>query len=239
MNKPIKIRWREGSENADVGFSDQNYRLKRRFKNKIKKALTDYLCIGIIRFMRYSSTASTIMDVAEELIQTQGCNAFSYRDLSKRIGIKTSSIHYHFNTKNDLVKAVTNRYHEAYLEQLDGLKNERSATKKLMTYASLFAKTFRRGRRICLCASLASDLEALPDDICGIISQFIAVQEKWLADLVRQGIETGEFRQVDDIDQAARNIFYTLQGAMLMARASAVEHIEDAGNWVLTLLKQD
>src|SRR5699024_11730842 len=39
-------------------------------------------------------------------ITTRGTNAFSYKDISKEIGIKTSSIHYYFPTKNDLIVAV-------------------------------------------------------------------------------------------------------------------------------------
>ncbi len=187
--------------------------------------------------MKNRSTASTILDVAEELIQTQGCNAFSYRDLSERIGIKTSSIHYHFNTKSDLVKAVMIRYHESFLEKLDRLKDESSAKRKLATYSSLFVITFHRGRRICLCASLASDLEVLPEDLCGVVTCFVEAQERWLSEVLRQGIDNSEFRRLDDINQTARNIFYTLQGAMLMARTSSVERIEDAGKWILTLLK--
>jgi TetR/AcrR family transcriptional repressor of nem operon len=186
--------------------------------------------------MKNMSTASTIMDVAEELIQTQGCNAFSYRDLSVRIGIKTSSIHYHFNTKSDLVTAVMIRYHESFLEKLDRMKREDSAKRKFMTYFSLFVTTFRRGRRICLCASLASDLEALSEDTCNVVTHFVAAQEQWLSDVLRQGIDNGEFRRLDDINQTARNIFYTLQGAMLMARTSSAERIEDSGKWILTLL---
>lgn len=187
--------------------------------------------------MKFSPTASTILDVAEELIQTQGCNAFSYRDLSERIGIKTSSIHYHFNTKNDLVTAVMIRYQDTFLEKLDHLKSENSSKRKFMIYISLFVKTFRRGRRICLCASLASDLEALPDDTCDLVAHFVTAQEQWLSEVLRKGIEQGEFRRLDDINQTARNVLYTLQGAMLMARTSSVERIEDAGHWILTYLQ--
>ncbi|MFQ5579162.1 MAG: TetR/AcrR family transcriptional regulator [Nitrospiria bacterium] len=187
--------------------------------------------------MANSSTASTIMDVAEELIQRQGCNAFSYRDLSERIGIKTSSIHYHFNTKSDLVNAVMIRYHDVFSAKLETLKKEDSAKKQFITYISLFAGTYRKGRRICLCASLASDLDALPDDTCDVITRFVTAQEEWLSSVLRKGIENGDFRRLDDINQTARNIFYTLQGAMLMARTSSVERIEDAGKWIQSFLE--
>lgn len=176
------------------------------------------------------------MGVAEELIQTQGYNAFSYRDLSERIGIKTSSIHYHFPTKGDLVRAVMERYHKAFLDKLDDFSLEDSAVKRLMAYSSLFIETFRKKRRICLCASLASDLDALPDDVKAGVSHFVDAHEKWLSSVLRYGIGRGEFRRFENLEQMARNIFYVFEGAMLVARTSSVARIEDAEKWILILL---
>ncbi len=43
-----------------------------------------------------------ILTTSRNLIRKNGFDHFSYRDLSNIIGIKTSSIHYHFPTKIDL-----------------------------------------------------------------------------------------------------------------------------------------
>ena len=53
-----------------------------------------------------SETAEKILDVAERLIQTRGCSAFSYQDIADALKIKKASIHYHFESKTDLVIAV-------------------------------------------------------------------------------------------------------------------------------------
>ncbi|EQD50561.1 transcriptional regulator, TetR family, partial [mine drainage metagenome] len=42
-----------------------------------------------------------IIDVAQQLVQSRGFNAFSYRDLADRISIRTASIHYYFPKKDD------------------------------------------------------------------------------------------------------------------------------------------
>jgi len=186
--------------------------------------------------MSHSLTASNIINVAQELLQTQGYHAFSYRDLSQRIGIKTSSIHYHFPTKADLVKAVLLSYHKIFLQKLDELNKGTSAKQKLMAYANMFVETFNKGGRICLCASLASDLEGLPKEIRAGVCLFIDTHEAWLTEVIQEGIETGEFRECGDLKQNARNIFHTFEGAMLVARTSSVDRIEDAGRWVLILL---
>ncbi len=172
--------------------------------------------------MNNGSTALKIMEVASELIQTHGFHAFSYRDLSDRVGIKTSSIHYHFPTKLDLAKAVIHHYHQAFLDKLDEFSKEETAKKMLQAYTDLFAETFRQGKRICLCVSLASDLNGLPEEIRNEISIFVDAHEIWLASVLKQGIDEGGFRKLENPRQAARNIFYAMEGAMLVARASSV-----------------
>ncbi|NIP29545.1 MAG: TetR family transcriptional regulator, partial [Candidatus Dadabacteria bacterium] len=47
-----------------------------------------------------------IVDLSKELFQKRGYKAFSYRDIAKEIGIKTSSIHYYFPTKDDLALVI-------------------------------------------------------------------------------------------------------------------------------------
>ena len=51
-------------------------------------------------------TYDRLLDVAQNMVQTNGFNAFSYGGLSRTVGIKTSSIHYHFPNKEDLGEAL-------------------------------------------------------------------------------------------------------------------------------------
>jgi len=59
-------------------------------------------------------TAKQILDVAQEMVQTRGYNAFSYADISAQVGIRKASIHYHFPNKSDLGKEVVARYRERF-----------------------------------------------------------------------------------------------------------------------------
>ncbi|MFQ5587784.1 MAG: TetR/AcrR family transcriptional regulator [Nitrospiria bacterium] len=187
--------------------------------------------------MDNGSTAFKIMGVASELIQTHGYHAFSYRDLSERVGIKTSSIHYHFPTKVDLAKAVIQHCYQVFLKKLNAFGEEDSAANMLRAYAGSFIETFRQGKRICPCASLASDLNGLPDEVRVEMRLFVDAHEKWLSAVLQRGMVHGEFRRLDDVGQTARNIFYTLEGALLIARTSSVERIEDAASYILSELR--
>ncbi len=60
-----------------------------------------------------------ILEVATELVQTRSYSAFSYQDLSDRLGITKASIHYHFRTKEDLGTAVAEKYNTEVRAILD------------------------------------------------------------------------------------------------------------------------
>ena len=68
--------------------------------------------------MAVNPTAQKILTIAQQNVQTKGFNGFSYQDLAQEIGIKTSSIHYHFPTKDDLALALVTAYREAFDAEL-------------------------------------------------------------------------------------------------------------------------
>jgi len=55
------------------------------------------------------STRTKIIDAGEKLLLKNGFNGFSYADIALALGIKKSSIHYHFPSKADLGLAVIQR----------------------------------------------------------------------------------------------------------------------------------
>ena len=61
------------------------------------------------------NTREQIIQLADSLIREKGYNAFSFYDISKSVGIKTASIHYHFPAKSDLGIAVI-EHHIQHLE---------------------------------------------------------------------------------------------------------------------------
>ena len=54
--------------------------------------------------MRDVKTA--ILDAAERRMQIGGFGGFSFREIAADVGIKSSSVHYHFPTKENLAAAV-------------------------------------------------------------------------------------------------------------------------------------
>ena len=59
-----------------------------------------------------------ILETTEEMVRQGGYNSFSFRNIASVVGIKSSSVHYYFNTKEDLGVAVTKFYTDKFLNAL-------------------------------------------------------------------------------------------------------------------------
>ena len=64
----------------------------------------------------HTDTRARILDVAQDLIQRRGLNAMSFQDLSDAVGIRKPSVHHHFATKAEMVRALLERYQLEFAE---------------------------------------------------------------------------------------------------------------------------
>ena len=69
--------------------------------------------------MTTTDTRETIMRAAGAMVQNRGYNALSFRELAAEVGVKSSSVHYHFPTKGDLAVALARRYTDNLVVYLD------------------------------------------------------------------------------------------------------------------------
>lgn len=171
--------------------------------------------------MNKSQVYDNILDIAETLIQTQGYNAFSFRDIAAEIGIKTSSIHYYFPTKAELGKVVVARHIDALQAELDQvLENDAICYKKKihLFLDSIFSKTYASNRKMCLGGMLASDVLTLPEAIQFEVRVFFKRIEKWLEQLLIQGKAKGDFHFSGAPKNEAEFILALLEGSLLLAR---------------------
>ena len=135
-----------------------------------------------------SDTATRILDVAEELVQTRGLNAMSYADVSSRVGITNASLHYHFPAKADLAKALVDRYSERFFAALDEIERSKpDVADRLRAYVDIYGAVLASGR-MCLCGMLASDFETLPGAVQESVSEFFERSYSWLEHVIDQGI---------------------------------------------------
>jgi TetR/AcrR family transcriptional repressor of nem operon len=179
-----------------------------------------------------SQAASTVrdqlLDHAQTFLMTRGYNGFSYRDLAERVGVKTSSIHYYFPAKEDLVLEAIKAYEAAIDEGVARIDERLSPAKKLSQYAQGFGRIAADGHRICLCGMLAADIETLPETVRGAVQRFFAKHEAWLEKVLAQGVGDGSLVLTSSPEATARALFAGFQGSVMASRLfRAPSRLED------------
>ena len=182
-----------------------------------------------------SGTTDQLLDVAQELAQTRGYNAFSYRDLAARVGIRSASIHHHFPAKADLGRALVARYRERFSDALRRIAAEGGdAPAKLTAYVELFRATYEQGARACLGGMFAADMPTLPAEVQEQVRGFYTDNEAWLTRLLDAGRRSSELDFEGNPRDAAAALLDGLEGALLAARAhGTAARFTRASRWLL------
>lgn len=168
---------------------------------------------------QYSSTQSAILDVAQELVQTRGYNAFSFRDVAERVGIRAASIHHHYRTKPDLGAAMLIRYRAGFCRSLADIREKHSEyDEALHAFSELFASTIGEGR-MCLAGTLAVEFETLAPEMQDEVRGFFRDAEAWLGELFTAAHSVGRLRRCESPEALAATFLATVEGVMMCARA--------------------
>ena len=163
-------------------------------------------------------SASSILDVAERLVQTRGYNGFSYADVAAELGVTKASLHYHFATKADLGGALIDRYGTAFAQSLAAIdQSHTDPCDRLRAYVALYESVIR-GKRMCLCGMLAAEVSTLPPAMQKQLNAFFDANELWLGQVLDAGRRRGELQFAEPANERARAMIGALEGAMLVAR---------------------
>lgn len=185
-----------------------------------------------------TDTANQILDVAEQLVQIRGFNAFSYADVAGELGLTNAALHYHFPSKSELGEALVTRYAIRFVGVLAEIDESLAdPLRKLDAYVELYAGVLRR-QRMCLCGMLAAEYETLSEGMRDAVTLFFEKNEKWLAGVLQQGRDDGTLSFAGSPLDEARSIVSSLEGAMLIARSFGDnKRFQSAASHLLTALR--
>jgi TetR/AcrR family transcriptional repressor of nem operon len=151
-----------------------------------------------------SDVKAAIMDAAERRIQQGGLGGFSFREIAADVGIKSSSVHYHFPTKDDLAAAVIRRWAEYTSELID--KQLEKDQDPVRVWTKAFRGTAFSEARMCPCTVLGAGSQDLPAQVAKEVKGFFKMcQEK----LVAEGLSPSK----------AAEVLSTITGALVVANA--------------------
>lgn len=158
-----------------------------------------------------SSKKEEIIAIASDALQQSGVNGFSFRDLADKVGIKSSSVHYHFKSKNDLFKAIVSDYRVNLNNQLMDIEGKSNSLKEaLMAFIEMFEE-FLEDEKLCVCGMLAAEKNHLTKEVCEDIQLTFSDIEKWLKSIVTKYSEN-----TIPVDALTHLLISSLQGSLLI-----------------------
>ena len=175
---------------------------------------------------RDASTTEKIIRATEKRMRDSGYHGFSFRDIAADVGIKSSSVHHHFPTKDALGAAAARAYAERFLEAL-GDPSDRPMPDALAHMVSLFKQALETDAQMCLCGLLGAECASLPAAVKNEARYFFGEAQAWL--MVVMGEHPGP-REAE-----AQTFLAALEGAMLIAHATDESgYLENVGNALLS-----
>ena len=170
-----------------------------------------------------TGTSQQILDIAQDLVQTRGFNAFSYADIAKALKTSKASLHYHFPSKADLGHSLITRYEDRFLRALDVIDaGGGTMTKRFQAFIGIYADVLAASH-MCLCGMLAAEFETLPRTMQSAIDHFFETTEVWLEAVLEKGRRDGEFSFDEPAREVAQFAISTLEGAMILARSHGAQ----------------
>ncbi|HET7879999.1 MAG TPA: TetR/AcrR family transcriptional regulator [Acetobacteraceae bacterium] len=151
-----------------------------------------------------SDVKSAIMDAAERRMQRGGLGGFSFREIAADVGIKSSSVHYHFPTKDDLAAAVIRRWAEGTSKSID--QRLEKDPDPVRAWTNAFRGTALSEGRICPCTVLAAAAQDLAPEVAREVQRFFRM---CLDKLIAEGLSPG----------SATEVLSTITGALIVANA--------------------
>lgn len=163
--------------------------------------------------MNQGDTREAILAVARRMVQANGYAALSFRDLASAVGVKSSSVHYHFPTKGDLGAELARRYTAEMGHYLGGLMAEGvDLTTFMRRYTDVFRGALENDNRMCMCGIMAAERDELPEEVRVEVSRFSDTNVEWLAQALASGAPG------PDPSARALAIYAAVEGAQLVAR---------------------
>jgi AcrR family transcriptional regulator len=144
-------------------------------------------------------TREAIIKLGDALIRDKGFNAFSFYDISRELGIKNASIHYHFPTKTHLGLSVI-AAHQKQLEELIKKYSDKDPLLKLKAFLSIYTYT-KAENKVCIVGSLATDLHTVDKSIEIELRKLATRILSWVTEILEEGKSRKVFFSIHLHDQ--------------------------------------
>ena len=178
-----------------------------------------------------SETRAQLKHIAIDQIQQANLAAASFRELGKAAGIKSSSVHYHFQSRERLLTELLQDYDLKFFAELDAATASTHRPRLRLGALMDVFEHYHTHRRQCMSLAYAASPHERSDANLHAVQTFLEHMERWVEDALAKA----SLLPIPK-DQLARVIVSALEGALLFDRLTdEPKHLNAARSWITSL----
>ena len=167
-----------------------------------------------------------ILDAAERLVIENGFAATSLDTVLQEAGTSKGAFFHHFDSKNALARALTERYVAGDIGQLHNALNATASVADPAERVVAFVRWFEDGadeimsaQSSCLYVAVLTERQMVTNGTADLITHAV---EEWRGEIASLLSAAADSRDVDlgDVDALADHVFVTFEGAFLLCRTT-------------------
>lgn len=169
-----------------------------------------------------------ILALADQLVKSVGYGAFSYADLSEKLGITKASIHHHFPHKEDLGAALCDAYAgrmKRGFEKAEAAQG--TAWAKLQRYFEQGSALVADHAKNCPLAALQAQVNTLPEPMKERLKRLDELELGFFARVLTAGRDAGELSFRGAPEAQAALMLSAYKGALAFARVHGCRFFKD------------
>jgi len=173
------------------------------------------------------ATKTKLMDIAERLILNRGFSAMSLDEVIKEAGITKGGFFYHFDSKNDLVYALMQRYREteAFIFS-DLFKRAEELTsdplQQMLVFVKLFAEMMADMKVLhpgCVVASITYESQQVNEQVRNITTEIVLDWRKLFREHLKKINQVYSPNADVSSDDLADMLSTIMEGGIIISRA--------------------
>jgi TetR/AcrR family transcriptional regulator, transcriptional repressor for nem operon len=176
-----------------------------------------------------TATRDRILDSAQRLVLDQGFAATSVDEVIAGAKSSKGAFFHHFPTKNDLGRALVDRYAAADVRELHAFMARAEAetddpARQLVAFIRMFEEVAdeiaTEQQSSCLYISFVHDRQLTSDGSTEVINEAVVAWREALREKLEAADEAGSLADEFDFDDLADHVFVTFEGAFILGRTT-------------------
>jgi len=173
------------------------------------------------------NTKERIVELGRGHMQRIGYHSFNYKQIALELNIKNASIHHYYPSKEDLGMAVIEKDRQDFLDFIQRTKKA-APMDKLDALICAYQEYFKGGHKLCVISTFSASFNEITEGMQLAIRQYSELVCSWLAAVLKEGLDKGDFHFTLPTEEMANHWMATLPGALLVGRSRGKEYFDMA-----------